>query len=116
LATARRLGWSEACLHREYFSNDHATAEGGAFDVRIASSGRTIRIAPDQTIAAALDAAGIAVPTSCEQGVCGTCLTRVLEGTPDHRDLFLTDEEHAANDCMTVCCSRSATPLLVLDL
>ncbi|MEX2320790.1 MAG: 2Fe-2S iron-sulfur cluster binding domain-containing protein [Saccharospirillum sp.] len=54
--------------------------------------------------------------TSCEQGICGTCLTKVLEGTPEHRDRYLDDDEHAANDQMTVCCSRSKTPLLVLDL
>jgi len=116
LTTARQLGWHSDQLHREYFANDSALATGGAFDVRIASSGQVIRIAPEQSITTALEAHGIGVPTSCEQGVCGTCLTRVLDGTPDHRDLFLTDEEHAANDCITLCCSRSHSPLLVLDL
>ena len=53
---------------------------------------------------------------SCEQGICGTCLTRVLEGVPDHRDLFLTENEQALNDQFTPCCSRSKSPLLVLDL
>jgi vanillate O-demethylase ferredoxin subunit len=116
LDTARRLGWPEDHLHREYFSNGDANVSGGAFDVRIASSGKTIRVASAQSIAAALAAENIVVPTSCEQGVCGTCITRVLAGTPDHRDVFLTDEERAANDCVAVCCSRAATPLLVLDL
>ena len=64
----------------------------------------------------ALAAAGVEVQTSCEQGVCGTCLTRVLEGEPDHRDLYLTPEEQAANDQFTPCCSRAKSPLLVLDL
>ena len=56
------------------------------------------------------------VLSSCETGVCGTCLTRVLDGTPDHRDLYLTDEEHSRNDCFTPCCSRARTKRLVLDL
>jgi len=64
----------------------------------------------------ALAAAGVVVSTSCEQGVCGTCLTRVLEGRPDHRDLYLTPEEQAAGDQFLPCCSRSKTPQLVLDL
>lgn len=64
----------------------------------------------------ALAAQGVAIPVSCEQGICGTCLTRVCEGRPAHRDQFLTDEEHAANDQFTPCCSRSLTPVLVLDL
>ncbi len=59
---------------------------------------------------------GIEVNVSCEQGVCGTCLTRVLEGEPDHRDQVLTDSERLANDQFTPCCSRSRTPVLVLDL
>ena len=54
--------------------------------------------------------------TSCEQGVCGTCITRVLEGEPDHRDLYFTDEEKAKNDQFTPCCSRSRSKVLVLDL
>jgi vanillate O-demethylase ferredoxin subunit len=86
------------------------------FEVRLASSGRTITIAADKTVVQALAEAGVEIPTSCEQGVCGTCLTRVLDGTPDHRDQYLTPEEQAANDQFTPCCSRSKSPLLVLDL
>jgi vanillate O-demethylase ferredoxin subunit len=56
------------------------------------------------------------VPVSCEQGVCGTCACTVLEGEPDHRDAYLTDEERAANDQIMVCCSRSRSARLVLDL
>jgi len=68
------------------------------------------------TVVQALSAAGVEIATSCEQGVCGTCLTRVLEGEPDHRDMYLTEEEQAANDQFTPCCSRSVSPVLVLDL
>jgi vanillate O-demethylase ferredoxin subunit len=64
----------------------------------------------------ALTAAGIEVPTSCEQGVCGTCLTRVLEGEPDHKDAYLTPEEQERNDQFLPYCSRAKSRLLVLDL
>ena len=64
----------------------------------------------------ALAAADVHIPVSCEQGVCGTCLTRVIEGEPDHRDLVLTSDEHARNDQFLPCCSRSKSALLVLDL
>ncbi|WP_119153252.1 PDR/VanB family oxidoreductase [Caldimonas tepidiphila] len=117
LDTARQLGWPEERLHREYFSApETASADDGSFDVELKRSGRVIHIAADQTVAQALMAAGVDVPISCEQGICGTCLTPVLEGTPDHRDLYMTDEEHAKNDCFTPCCSRSKTPRLVVDL
>lgn len=118
LATARRLGWPDAALHREYFAGAPATpsSEDGAFEVELAASGRIIRVAADQSVVAALAAAGVEVPVSCEQGVCGTCLTKVLDGTPDHRDLYLTDDERALGDCFTPCCSRSLSPRLVLDL
>jgi vanillate O-demethylase ferredoxin subunit len=59
---------------------------------------------------------GFDIPMSCEQGICGTCLTRVLAGEPEHRDLFLTEEEQALNDQFTPCCSRSRSAVLVLDL
>jgi vanillate O-demethylase ferredoxin subunit len=64
----------------------------------------------------ALADAGIHIATSCEQGVCGTCVTRVLEGEPQHRDLFLSDDERKKNDRFTPCCSRANSPTLLLDL
>ena len=121
LSAARALGWPEQRLHREYFgaapaAPGAALPTAGAFLVQVASTGALIPVAPDQSVVAALAAAGISVPVSCEQGVCGTCLTRVIDGIPDHRDLFLTDEERQRNDCFTPCCSRAATPRLVLAL
>ncbi|WP_128000818.1 PDR/VanB family oxidoreductase [Piscinibacter defluvii] len=117
LASARAAGWPEAQLHYEFFGAEVAQkADDGSFEVLLASSGRIVVVPPDRTIVQALAAEGIAVATSCEQGVCGTCLTRVIEGTPDHRDMYLTPEEQAAGDQMLVCCSRAATARLVLDL
>jgi vanillate O-demethylase ferredoxin subunit len=117
LATARSAGWPEDQLHYEFFSAaPTATESDGSFEVQLASSGRIVLVPKDQTVAQALAAAGVEVMTSCEQGVCGTCITRVLEGEPDHRDLYFTPEEHAANDQFTPCCSRSKSARLVLDL
>ena len=73
-------------------------------------------MAPDETIAQALLRIGVRVQVSCAQGICGTCLCNVVEGLPEHRDAYQTDEEKAANDQITVCCSRSQTPRLVLDI
>jgi len=117
LGKARELGWPESRIHFEYFAAEVVhKADDGTFEVEVSSSGKVIPVAPDQTIAQALAAAGIEVPLSCEQGVCGTCLTRVVSGTPDHRDMYLTPAEQEANDQILVCCSRSKSPKLVLDL
>jgi vanillate O-demethylase ferredoxin subunit len=87
-----------------------------AFTVKLASTGQEIPIAADQTVLDALHSAGLNVPISCGQGICGTCLTRVVEGTPVHRDMYLTPEEQDANDQFTPCCSRAKSATLVLDL
>jgi len=117
LGAARAAGWDEAALHREYFAGGVTkSGDDGAFEVQIVSSGAVIRVAADQTVAAALAAAGVDVPLSCEQGFCGTCLTRVIAGVPDDRDLYLTDDERARGDQFTPCCSRAKSPRLVLDL
>jgi vanillate O-demethylase ferredoxin subunit len=117
LATAKRLGWPDAQLHREHFAGmANASATDGSFEVRVASTGLSFHVPAGKTVIEILAAHGVEVETSCEAGVCGTCLTRVLEGIPDHRDAFLTDAEHAANDQFTPCCSRARSPLLVLDL
>lgn len=117
LGAARAAGWPDARLHREYFGAAAIDlTRAGRFEVQIASTGRVIGVAADCSVVAALAAAGIHVPTSCEQGVCGTCLTRVVEGTPDHHDHYLTPDEQARGDQFTPCCSRSKSPRLVLDL
>ncbi|HXN08729.1 MAG TPA: 2Fe-2S iron-sulfur cluster binding domain-containing protein, partial [Candidatus Acidoferrales bacterium] len=87
-----------------------------SFEVKLASTGKVVVVPRDKTVVQALSAIGVEIATSCEQGVCGTCLTRVLEGEPDHKDTYLTPQEQAANDQFTPCCSRSNSPLLVLDL
>jgi vanillate monooxygenase ferredoxin subunit len=117
LAKARASGWGEPQLHYEFFSAEVVkSASDGSFEVKLASSGRRILVGMDETVVQALAAAGVLVQTSCEQGVCGTCLTRVLEGEPDHRDMYLTPEEQASNEQFLPCCSRAKSACLVLDL
>ena len=117
LGTARTRGWSEAQLHYEFFAGEVARSDSDAsFEVKLASSGKIVVVPADKTVIQALAEVGVDVPFSCEQGVCGTCLTRVIEGVPDHKDMYLTPEEQAANDQFLPCCSRAKTPRLVLDL
>jgi vanillate O-demethylase ferredoxin subunit len=117
LAAGRAAGWPEARLHREYFGAAGAShANSGGFELEVASTGKVIPVLPGQTALAALLAAGIDIPMSCEQGVCGACLTRIKDGIPDHRDQYLLPEEQAANDQFLPCCSRANSARLVLDL
>ena len=117
LDSARALGWQENCLHREYFAAAPVDSSlDGGFSVKVSSSGQVFEIPADKSVVQVLESHGIEIAVSCEQGICGTCLTRVLEGIPEHRDLFLTEQEQALNDQFTPCCSRSKTPLLVLDI
>lgn len=110
--------WPPETLHREYFAaNPCAWAgERHGFEVKLARSGATIHVPPELSVASALAGAGIHVETSCEQGVCGACLTRVLEGTPDHRDAVLSAVERECGDRMLVCVSRAYGAQLTLDL
>jgi ferredoxin len=81
----------------------------GEFVVEARRSGVRCVVRTGETIAEALEAAGVHPSLQCESGVCGTCVTPVLDGLPDHRDDFQTDEEHASNTLVNVCCSRSST-------
>lgn len=113
---AAAAGLPRERVHLERFaSNQEAAAEGG-FTVKLARDGRSIAVAQGQSILAALIAVGIEPPNSCREGICGTCETRVIAGTPDHRDLVLSDAEKAAGDRMMICCSGAKTPTLELDL
>ncbi len=103
-------------VHVEYFASDQEAATEGGYEVELARSGLTLRVPEGQRIIDVVRAAGINVLVSCEQGICGSCETRVITGTPDHRDEVLSDEEKAENLTMMVCCSGSRGPKLVLDL
>ena len=117
LAAARAAGWPESQLHWEYFAASTTDkAASHSFEIQLASSGKVLSVPADRSAAQVLIEAGIKVQLSCEQGVCGSCLTSVLEGIPEHRDMFLTPAERAANDQFTPCCSRARTQRLVLDL
>lgn len=112
---AERAGLPAAQLHREYFSAAPTVpVEGGerAFEVQLASTGQILQVPADRSVAQILEANGIALAISCEQGVCGTCVTRILEGRPDHRDMLALD----GNEEFTPCCSRSFSARLLLDL
>ena len=86
------------------------------FRVELRKSRKTLDIPADKSILNVLNENGVYVPSSCEDGICGTCLTPVIEGTPDHRDDSQTDEEKAANTHINVCVSRAKGDKLVLDL
>lgn len=116
IAEAGRLGLPAGQIHKEYFQVEPPAGASKAFDVALKKSGKTVHVAENQSIVEALAGVGIKIKVSCEQGVCGTCLCNVLDGTPDHRDVFLTDEEKADNDQILLCCSRALSDTLVLDL
>jgi phthalate 4,5-dioxygenase reductase subunit len=90
------------------------SADGDAFEVELASSGRVIAVARGQSVLEALRAAGIERDSSCEAGTCGTCRTRVLAGEVDHQDFVLDDREQA--QFMMICVSRARSARLRLDL
>lgn len=102
--------------HVEHFSSDVEAANEGGYTIVLQRQGRSIEVGVGQTILDALQANGIRHPSSCRQGLCGTCEVRVLEGVPDHRDMILSDEEKATNDIILICCSGSKSSTLVLDM
>lgn len=107
-----------ADLHFERFSADAPVAEESdtPFEVTLAVSGQTLTVPVGCTILESIEKAGIPVDASCRDGTCGTCETGVIEGTPDHRDFVLTEEERAVGDTIFICVSRSCSPRLVLDV
>jgi ferredoxin len=117
----QRAQWPAGTLHIERFAAKAPAAEQAAealdqFEVVCQRSGVTLEITADKSILETLEEADIPIIASCDEGVCGTCEARVLEGTPDHRDSMLTEPEKTAGEVMLVCVSRSRTERLVLDV
>lgn len=110
--------WPRGILHVERF---HAKVfadlgDGDTFDVEARRSGLVVAVEPHCSILETLEKAGIGVPSSCLEGVCGTCETRIIDGEAEHRDSILDAAERAANETMMICVSRSRGPMLVLDI
>ncbi|MBN8830234.1 MAG: oxidoreductase [Sphingomonadales bacterium] len=118
LGAALACGWSEAQLNREFFSAPAAQRgeSDQAFTVVLGRSGKAVQVGVGVSIVEALEPVGVLIPTSCSEGICGMCVVSVLEGEPDHRDFVLGAQERASNNCLTACCSRAKSPVLVLDL
>ncbi len=116
IAAAERAGWSDEAIHVEHFKASGDEVAGDPVTLHLVRRGITLEVPGDRTLARALAEAGVEVPVSCEQGICGTCMVAVTAGTPDHRDSFLTEEERSRGDCIALCCSRALSPSLSLDL
>lgn len=117
VAACAELGYADA--HIERFSAVEVKAAADArqsYTVELRRSGRVIPVSPDKSLLHTLLDAGVEVDHSCEEGICGACETRVLEGLPDHRDAVLSPAEHAAGKSMMVCVSGCRSERLVLDL
>jgi ferredoxin-NADP reductase len=115
-ATEAAREWPAGTVHREYFTAPPAASivEDKPFRVRLAKRGVEYEIPVGETITRVLRRHGITVPTSCELGYCGACVTRYLEGEPDHRDQV--PREYGRGRFVLICCARSKTPVLDLDL
>lgn len=120
LEAARRIaaacGWPEDAVHFEYFKNTNKIDDSSGFEVALARSCMTLQVPAGRTILEVMREAGIDMPSSCEQGACGTCLATVIEGEPHHQDVYLSEAERRSGTCIMTCVSRAKTPRLVLDL
>lgn len=110
--------WPADTVRFEWFTPRSRPADevSGSFEVVCEQSGLTVTVPPEKSVLEALNDAGIPVPCSCQQGICGTCEVRVIDGEVDHRDSILSSSERAANQTMMTCVSRAKGARLVLDI
>jgi vanillate O-demethylase ferredoxin subunit len=110
--------WPAGTVHFEYFADGPVSAgeQGEAFEVELASTGAVHPIPAGKSILDVLTENGHRLDSSCRQGNCGTCILNLLEGVPDHRDSVLDEDEKNSNRLIAICCSRSKSPRLKLDL
>lgn len=110
--------YPEEQVHFEWFtrSDVHGPTQSREFNVVLRQSGLTIPVSADQSILEAIEDAGVMVPFGCRDGLCGSCLTHVCSGEPDHRDQVLTDAERKSGTVMMICVSRAKGGQIELDL
>lgn len=113
---AEKNGWPDDAVHFEYFANDTVIDDSSSFEISLARSNLTLTVEAGETILDVLRANGVDMPSSCEQGACGTCMVTVLDGEPFHQDVYLNNEEKKAGEKIMTCVSRAKGKHLVLDI
>jgi len=113
---AEQAGMPAKQIHFELFTNDATLASDDSFEVEISSSGEVYNIPAGRTIIEVLEEEGVDVMYDCQRGDCGICQTSVIAGTPDHRDVVLSESEKASGDVMQICVSRAKSKRLVLEI
>ena len=111
--------WPANSLQIERFTPKSRRVDSGpgkSFDVICNRSGERVTVGSRTSVLEALRTSGLDLPSSCEEGVCGTCETRILEGAAEHRDSVLSATERESNESMLICVSRAESDVLVLDL
>ena len=103
-------------IHFELFTNDANLASDDSFEVEISSTGAVFIVPAGRSIIDVLEDEGIDLMYDCQRGDCGICQTNVLSGSPDHRDVVLSEDEKASGDVMQICVSRAKSKRLVLEI
>jgi vanillate O-demethylase ferredoxin subunit len=114
LSAARH--WPPSQVHHERFAATHEPANAGGYTVYLARDGRQLQVPAGKSMLDVLLDAGLDLPYSCTQGVCGSCKLGVLGGVPDHRDACLSPEEQQGGQVVIPCCSGARSDSLLLDL
>ncbi len=113
---AAEKGWPDEAARFEYFKNTNEIDDSSSFEIALARSALTLQVPAGRTILDVVRENGIDMPSSCEQGACGTCMATVIEGEPDHQDVYLNEAEKRAGVKIMTCVSRAKSPRLVLDI
>jgi ferredoxin-NADP reductase len=113
---AANLNWPDSSVHFEYFKNARVIDDSSSFEIELARSALSLKVASGQSILDVLRANSIDLPSSCEQGACGTCKVPVVEGLIDHQDVYLNESEKKKGNVMMTCVSRALSKRLILDI
>ncbi|KGB82405.1 hypothetical protein JT55_07740 [Rhodovulum sp. NI22] len=112
LTEAIKSAWAEhglpsQNLRYETFGNS-GTRPTRPFTVHVEESARTVEVGAGQTLLDALLESGHQVLSDCRKGECGLCkvVVHAADAEIDHRDVFLSDRERAAANCLCSCVSR----------
>lgn len=101
-------------VHIEHFVADEIDTTGDTGFVVELDTGEVFDVPADSSILDVLEQNGIEVFKSCEEGICGSCVSGLLEGVVDHRDQCLTSTDRANQ--IAVCVSRAISDRLVIEL
>jgi glycine betaine catabolism B len=87
--------------------------EAQTYSVQFSKQGKSIEVRADQTVLSCAKKSGVRIPSSCANGICGTCKSKLVSGTVDMKHAGGIRQREIDSGLFLPCCSKPLSDLVI---